>query len=572
MNASKWLLAPIASVALLLGVLAAPAQAATPKQVTGLRTHSVMKTDFKAAWSKVKGASRYEVQWSTSPRFAGARSRTSSKANAKIQGLKPGRAYVVRVRALAKSSKGWKRGRWSVAATARTFALDRVRGLVRRTGTDNQVWASRSRAMSWTRLAGATGYDVQVSKYSDFRAAGTTTERVKGTSAWARHLAKGVTYKVRVRGVSSAGTGPWAYTQTVSFDDARSLGAMSLSLTPVADGVRASWNAVDYATVYELYSGSTWAEALARAPKRLGAGTRSVVVAGSDADRNRTPYGNPIRVRVQGKGVGGGLRTVQKAALPTPVRPDHAVVNVAKVGSFNVCQTGTNCGSDWSSRDDRVKQQVDDLDAVGLQEILPSSLGALEGSTHDSYGQGQNAVLWRTARFSLVDQGALSLTGGMNAVWVRLQDKQVSGGTTVIVSTHLNETKAEPGSSVREIVTKLAATSDKNGKRLDDGVTPVVLTGDLVADAGHTAAIKAGFYDGAAAGTSIANRQYSTVNKFATTPQQPADSVGFGPRADHVLVKNSPGSDGYRHEAWLRSGRPSSDHNLVWATVGVTKR
>lgn len=463
--------------------------------------------------------------------------------------------------------------------------LGQVTGLKRQADhSSDQDWASRSRRMTWKRVKGASRYDVQVSRSSSFRARGTTTERVKGTRAWARHLAAGVTYKVRVRAVRSRAKGPWSRTATVTFDAGRNLGGIRVSTSSVTGGVRLGWNAVDYATRYEVLSG-TDASDLDR-KQTLGGGVRSLVLRGSASAGTSQPYGNPTYARVYGRSAKKYRASPVLAALPAPARPDTARRTVAGVGTYNVAWSA----GDWSERSERIGKQIraqvgagSGLGVVLLQEATASAAAAvvrqLPGwKAFGTYASG-NSVIYDGTRYTgpsgelpkdatAATGGTLPVVGTVPATWARLTDRR-TGGRAVVVSAHLRSSDSVSGrrASASSLLQELRSAG------LDDGATPLVVAGDLIDDSragtAQRAFVQNGFYDAAAAGPSLSNRGYHTFNGWK---KQTASRYGFGVRSDYLLIKSSPGSRSYRNAPWRSNGKPPSDHNLVWAELGLTTK
>ena len=80
------------------------------------------KSPGKVAWNKTKGATKYEIEYSTGSKFRKSTTRTkkvsASKDNTSLKNLKAGKTYYVRIRALTEiedsrgNSKTLK-GSWS---------------------------------------------------------------------------------------------------------------------------------------------------------------------------------------------------------------------------------------------------------------------------------------------------------------------------------------------------------------------------------------------------------------------------------------------------------------------------
>ena len=115
-------------VALLaVGLLAAgpvPADAASAKPPAGLAVTATTPTSTTLAWRPVPRATGYRLQYSTSSKMKKAHYQRATGTTGTIAGLKPGRTYHVKVRALGR--KGSKLSRYSKAVEVTTTAATPV--------------------------------------------------------------------------------------------------------------------------------------------------------------------------------------------------------------------------------------------------------------------------------------------------------------------------------------------------------------------------------------------------------------------------------------------------------------
>lgn len=93
-----------------------------PKQPAISKTSATAKS-IKASWSRDAQATAYQIQWSTSGNFAGAKTATlngSGKTSHEITGLAPKRNYFIRLRELKTIGKTTYYGKWSSVKQVKT--------------------------------------------------------------------------------------------------------------------------------------------------------------------------------------------------------------------------------------------------------------------------------------------------------------------------------------------------------------------------------------------------------------------------------------------------------------------
>ena len=218
-----------------LGTVSKPKTAATYNSIT-------------LSWSKVSNADGYEVyvaSGSSWKKLAVTASRTYTHKN-----LKFNTAYKYRVRAYGNGSSKVVYGSFSPVVSAKT-ALSAVKGLKVSSATETGF------KLSWSKVAGATGY--QIFRYSGGK--WVYTYKTTGSSKTVTGAKLGVTYQYRVRAYRTVNGknyyGPVSATLKAQ-----------CALTPVS-GVKASvttsaatltWKTVGSASGYQVYmkNGSKW--------------------------------------------------------------------------------------------------------------------------------------------------------------------------------------------------------------------------------------------------------------------------------------------------------------------------
>ena len=169
---------------------------------------SAVVDGFKVSWSKIATTTGYQIQYSTRSDFNGAVTvyggATNTLSNT-ITGRAGGTKYYVRVRTyynVADGTRVW--GNWTAGKAVTTNVAQ---------GTNKATAAvSKGFKVTWNKIGGVTGYQVQYSTRSDFKGAKTvyagngtaTTKTVTG-------LAKNTKYYVRVRAYKNNGGGNYVY-------------------------------------------------------------------------------------------------------------------------------------------------------------------------------------------------------------------------------------------------------------------------------------------------------------------------------------------------------------------------
>ncbi|SER39124.1 fibronectin type III domain-containing protein [Microlunatus flavus] len=188
-----------------LGLSAAPADAAT-KPPAGLKVSATGATTLKVTFSKVKGAPKYRVAWSTKKSMAGASYKRSTATTVELAGLKPSQRYYVKVRVISTAGKALSK--YSKAVSAKTSAGYAAPSGLKVTGTGRT-----SLALAWGSRGKGLTYRVQYATTASM--AGASYKRFKATAGSITGLQPGTTYYVKVRVITSTGENLGPYSKPV---------------------------------------------------------------------------------------------------------------------------------------------------------------------------------------------------------------------------------------------------------------------------------------------------------------------------------------------------------------------
>jgi hypothetical protein len=184
--------------------LAVPVLISPAAGATGVPTNPILQ------WSAVVGATSYHLQMSTSPSFTGGlvtndSSLTGTSVN--LSGLTAGATYYWRVRARGASLAGdFSAGRSFTTIASSPVPLSPVDGAV-----DQPV----SLSLRWTRVAGVSGYHVQLGSDSSFGAGVVVNDSsVTDTTRAVANLAYASRYYWRVAARTSGGRGEFSAART----------------------------------------------------------------------------------------------------------------------------------------------------------------------------------------------------------------------------------------------------------------------------------------------------------------------------------------------------------------------
>lgn len=171
----------------------------TPATVTGLKASNIGIAQLTLSWSKVTGATAYEVYRSTDGK-TWAKIATVTANSCSATGLKAATNYKFKVRAVSK----YKQGAFSAVVSAKTTDYPvpaKVTGLKASGVKLQQI------TLSWTKVSGATSYEVYMSTDGKKWTKLTTTT---ANSYVVKSLKAGTKYKFKVRAITKYKQGAYS--------------------------------------------------------------------------------------------------------------------------------------------------------------------------------------------------------------------------------------------------------------------------------------------------------------------------------------------------------------------------
>ena len=261
-----------------------------PAKVTGLKVTSKTSTTVALTWNKVVGATAYVVEYFNGKSWV---SKTVSANSATLTGLKARTSYKFRVKAYSKLAGAY--GEYSAVVTSST-AVAKVTGVKLKSRTASSI------TLTWTKVAGAKGYEVWMLKGKKWVKVGTTTKN----SLTVKKLKANTTYQFKIR----------AYDSAKVFGDFSAVAKLATGLAKVT-GVKAkttknsvtlSWKKVSGAKTYEVYQlqGKKW--------KKVGTAKKTSLTLKKDANKKslkkNTTYKYKVRAVSKAKVAGDYSSTV----------------------------------------------------------------------------------------------------------------------------------------------------------------------------------------------------------------------------------------------------------------------
>ena len=222
---------------LLLATTAAPAFAA-PAAVKNLKVSAVTSSAVTLKWSKVSGATGYEVQLTTGSAWQSAA--VTSKTSAKLSGLRFGATYRFRVRAYQSTRRGVTYGAVSSAVSATVAPTVKTLKASAKT--------SYSLKLKWTAVSDASGYRLQQYVGKQWV---NVLKSTKKTTYTLKKLAPNTAYRFRVCAFSGSVFGAYKELKVRTEPLAKPDG---LRATKVKDtSLTLKWNKVPTAKTYFIY-------------------------------------------------------------------------------------------------------------------------------------------------------------------------------------------------------------------------------------------------------------------------------------------------------------------------------
>ena len=476
---------------------------------------------LSVAWTRVSGARRYVVEWSTSKKFTKKTTRRASTTGLvrTVPKLRLRTDYWVRVRAVTRAGTVTSK---AVTKRVDTRAVGRVPIVVRPAGTDKV-------SVTWGRLPRGTSVRLDASwHYSNLSTAG---KRFTVAGIRPTETSRVVTIPSRFRTYVGSTTGNPLYVRAT-----------------YRNGTKASTSRLAYSRAGAVTAGPKGATALRVATYNVGsiaatAGTsrpwekrRAAVVAAirrADADVVAVQEATTAREADTGE------RQIE--GLVARLGPAYALAYDAdQIGSVD--GRGTK-GAHLVVRTDRVT-------------VVSSGLTSL------------NSLV--AARYRLDKERFFA--------WAHIEDR-TTGARAWVASLHLENDRLGSAAQRRAAALAVAATLER---RRGTTREPVVLMGDLNSDvvrhpAGPTTALVRQGYVDTLSGPRATGDRWSTSNNQSATkdggyPRAPFRYAYAPTRIDYIFVKDGRGVRQHTNQVVLRAGAfdsryRGSDHNLQHADL-----
>lgn len=258
-----------------------------PAKVTGLKATTRTSTTVALTWNKVVGATAYAVEYFNGKSWV---SKTVTANSATITGLKAKTAYKFRVRAYSKVAGAY--GDYSAVVTSST-AVAKVAGIKASSRTASSI------TLTWTKVAGAKGYEVWMLKGKKWVKVGTTAKN----SITVKKLKANTTYQFKIRAYDSAKVyGDFSAVAKVATGLAKVTGVKAKT---TKSSVTLSWKKVSGAKTYEVYKlqGKKW--------KKVGTAKKTTFTLKKGLKKNTT-YKFKVRAVSKAK-VAGDYSSIVKA-------------------------------------------------------------------------------------------------------------------------------------------------------------------------------------------------------------------------------------------------------------------
>ncbi len=371
-DASRTLLtAALIAILIVLSLAIAPASVATEPTYavpTGLKSTGQTDTTVSLSWVKSANVPRYRVQVYTKADMSDSVYYRFTESAVIIPDLLKSTAYKFRVRGISADGLTSLTA-YSAALTASTVAAP---AYAVPTGLKSTTTAATSVSMSWSPVANAPEYRVQV--YSKPDMSDSIYRRFTGASGVIYGLTPETAYSARVRVIGTAGENLSAYSASVTFrtpvDPYPT--PTGFSATSTYRTANLTWNPVPNAPGYRLAIATK--PDMSNAEWRRYAGTNTAEIRGLN---QLTTYYFQVRV-IDDAGTALSaytpvLNVATKAVPPAP----PALANPLTAASYNVMCA--NCASEgdenpnsrpWSERRSAVVNNIKSKmpDIIGIQE------------------------------------------------------------------------------------------------------------------------------------------------------------------------------------------------------------
>lgn len=173
-------------------------------KATTVKSLTPMDKSLKVTWVKTSGITGYQVQIATDNKFTKNKKTYTVKETSKtITGLKSNQKYYVRVR----TYKGKNYSDWSKTSTGTTKLAS--------TTFKNFSKTNQSVSMTWKKVTGVTGYQVEIATNSKFTQ-NKTTIKTKATEKTFSKLKSKTKYYVRIRTYKGKKYSDWSKTNSIT--------------------------------------------------------------------------------------------------------------------------------------------------------------------------------------------------------------------------------------------------------------------------------------------------------------------------------------------------------------------
>lgn len=211
-----------------------------PAKVTGLKVTGTSYNTVKLTWSKVSGASGYQVQQYKSGKWTTIKTTTSRSLS--VSKLSIGTNYSFRVRAYRTVSGSKKYGSYSAT----------VKGtpkLAAPTGMAVSGVTTKAAKVAWDKVTGASGYQIYSYKSKKWSSTGSNTYKSYST------LSAGTEYKVKIRAYKKVGSKTYYGNQSADYTFKTAPTKVSnLTATNIGTtSVDLSWTKATGARGYQVY-------------------------------------------------------------------------------------------------------------------------------------------------------------------------------------------------------------------------------------------------------------------------------------------------------------------------------
>ncbi len=296
--------------------LSAPTVTATTTGMTSLR----------ATWGAISGATGYYVQIAKNNTFTTSlQSFNATGTSQNFTGLDYNTAYYMRVRAVV----GANNGPYSAIVTRTTDDLDKPT-------LSASTSSLTSLDASWTTVASATAYTLEVSTVSSFSTITRTINTTTATTASVTGLSYNTIYYLRVKGTWSGNQGPWSNVVSRSTDVLDAPLNLTASMVS-ASQINTEWDSVPGATSYRL----EWSTSSAFASVTGVDGITGTSRAATGLSAATTYY---FRVRAVWSGNGGQWSDTANARTDIGA-PTGSTITAAMSGTNAIGTASATCGA-----------------------------------------------------------------------------------------------------------------------------------------------------------------------------------------------------------------------------------